>query len=65
MLVTDAIQAMGLSPGQHQLGSQIVDVSEHEAVLAGTQTLAGSIATMQKCVQFFYENTGEFFLLWL
>ncbi|XP_014675958.1 PREDICTED: putative N-acetylglucosamine-6-phosphate deacetylase [Priapulus caudatus] len=57
VLVTDAMAAMGLPPGRHHLGQQLVDVSATEAVLVGTDTLAGSIATMQTCVQFFYHNT--------
>ncbi|XP_071487418.1 N-acetylglucosamine-6-phosphate deacetylase-like [Diadema antillarum] len=52
VLVTDAISAMGLHPGHHQLGSQPVEVTEKAAYIAGTNTLSGSIATMSSCVRF-------------
>ena len=41
VLVTDAMQAMGLAPGRHHLGSQQVDVTDRAAYVAGTNTLSG------------------------
>ena len=41
VLVTDAISAMGLRSGVHHLGSQLVEVRNKCAVLAGTDTLCG------------------------
>ena len=58
VLVTDAMGALGLEPGTYKLGEQECDVKETCAVLAGTNTLCGSIATMDKCVRHFKEATG-------
>ncbi|XP_071949834.1 N-acetylglucosamine-6-phosphate deacetylase-like [Antedon mediterranea] len=58
VLITDAMAAMGLSPGCHNLGSQVVEINGNSAHLAGTTTLAGSIATMQKCVKHFKLASG-------
>nr|CAG4643213.1 EOG090X06GX [Ilyocryptus agilis] len=58
VLVTDAMSALGLEPGHYKLGQQDVEVKEHCAVLAGTSTLCGSVATMDKCVRHFKEATG-------
>ena len=59
VLVTDAMSALGLQPGRYPLGYQDVDVREDCAVLAGTTTLCGSIATMDKCVRHFKEASGK------
>jgi len=58
VLVTDAMSALGLQPGRYKLGYQDVDVKEDSAVLAGTTTLCGAIATMDKCVRHFKKATG-------
>lgn len=41
MLVTDAIAAMGLGEGLHQLGTMKVEVKQRAARLPGKDTLAG------------------------
>lgn len=52
VLVTDAISAMGLPSGtQHRIGDQIVEIRDKKAFVAGTETLCGSIATMDQCVK--------------
>ncbi|KAM4631854.1 N-acetylglucosamine-6-phosphate deacetylase [Discoglossus pictus] len=58
VLVTDAITAMGLGPGKHTLGQQEILIEGLNAYVAGTHTLAGSIATMDMCVRHFHEATG-------
>nr|CAG4650160.1 EOG090X06GX [Sida crystallina] len=58
VLVSDAMSALGLEPGRYKLGYQDVDVKEDCAVLTGSTTLCGSIATMDKCVRHFREATG-------
>ncbi|XP_028310283.1 N-acetylglucosamine-6-phosphate deacetylase [Gouania willdenowi] len=58
VLVTDAITAMGLPPGQHMLGQQIIEIKGLHAYVAGTTTLCGSIATMDMCVRHFWQATG-------
>ncbi|KAL3878307.1 hypothetical protein ACJMK2_030670 [Sinanodonta woodiana] len=51
VLVTDAISAMGLPSGVHHIGSQKIEICGKRAVIAGTNTLCGSIATMNLCVK--------------
>ncbi|KAF0033176.1 hypothetical protein F2P81_015466 [Scophthalmus maximus] len=53
VLVTDAIAAMGLPPGRHTLGQQVIEIQGLHAYVAGTKTLSGSIATMDECVRHF------------
>lgn len=58
VLVTDAISAMGLEEGTHRIGQLAIEIREGKAFICGTNTLCGSIATMNKCVQLFQEATG-------
>lgn len=59
MLVTDAISALGLEEGIHQLGQLEIEIRNGSAYIAGTDTLCGSIAEMSKCVRHFKEATGK------
>lgn len=56
--MTDAISAMGLEEGVHQLGQLTIEVRSGRAYIAGTDTLCGSIAKMSQCVRFFKEAAG-------
>lgn len=58
VLVTDAISALGLKEGIHQLGQYEIEIREESAYIAGTNTLCGSIVEMPKCVKYFKEATG-------
>lgn len=58
VLVTDAITAMGLPPGRHSLGQQVIEIQGLHAYVAGTKTLCGSIATMDMCVRHFRQASG-------
>eukprot|EP00455_Lapot_gusevi_P056953 TRINITY_DN9567_c0_g1_i7.p1 TRINITY_DN9567_c0_g1~~TRINITY_DN9567_c0_g1_i7.p1 ORF type:complete len:373 (+),score=51.43 TRINITY_DN9567_c0_g1_i7:135-1253(+) len=58
ILVTDAMQAMGLPPGHYHLGGMKIEVTSQQATIAGTTTLAGSIATLDSCVRNFKKFTG-------
>ncbi|NXK69216.1 NAGA deacetylase, partial [Sylvietta virens] len=58
VLVTDAIAGMGLAPGRHTLGQQVVEIDGLNTYIAGTKTLSGSVATMDTCVRHFQEATG-------
>ena len=49
-LITDAMRAKGLPPGDYELGGQPINVTSDRAVLADG-TLAGSILSMQEAVQ--------------
>lgn len=53
MLVTDAIAAMGLKKSRLSLGAMDIEISGSRATITGTNTLAGSIATMDYCVREF------------
>ncbi|CAN7997548.1 unnamed protein product [Ixodes hexagonus] len=57
-LVTDAMSAMGLEAGVHFIGENKVEIFGKRAVIAGTTTLCGSIATMDFCVRFLQKSTG-------
>ncbi len=58
VLVTDAMSAMGLGDGSHALGDMSVCIKGDRATLTGTDTLAGSVVSMDKCVRRFQEFTG-------
>ncbi|MGH0117122.1 UNVERIFIED_CONTAM: hypothetical protein FKN15_030967 [Acipenser sinensis] len=58
VLVTDAIPAMGLPPGRHTLGQQIIKIQGLNAYVAGTKTLCGSSTTMDMCVRHFLQASG-------
>jgi N-acetylglucosamine-6-phosphate deacetylase len=50
-LVTDAMAGMGMPPARYNLAGMEVVVDETSAKLAGTETLAGSILTLDKAVK--------------
>ncbi|MCB2411719.1 N-acetylglucosamine-6-phosphate deacetylase [Demequina sp. TTPB684] len=50
-LVTDAMAAAAAAPGRYVLGGLDVDVVDGKAVIAGTDTLAGSTLTMDRAVE--------------
>jgi len=58
VIVTDAIAALGLPPGIHKLGSMDVEITDRDAKIVGTETLAGSINSMDEGVRHFLEATG-------
>jgi len=58
VLITDSISAMGLPEGQHLLGPTTIDIKGGKAFVFGTETLAGSIITMDAAVRNFKKNTG-------
>lgn len=63
ILVTDAVSALGLDEGNHTIGQKCVEIKNSCAYIAGTETLCGSIATMNFSVKFFKKATGEKFLV--
>jgi N-acetylglucosamine-6-phosphate deacetylase len=58
ILVTDAISAMGLSDGMHRIGQYNIEVRNHKAFIAGTNTLCGSIAPMDECIRIFKRESN-------
>lgn len=51
-LVTDAMAAAGMADGAYELGTLAVEVAGGVAHIAGTDTIAGSTATMDKLFRF-------------
>jgi len=57
ILVTDAMEAMGLPSGRYSLGTLEVDIQGFRATVAGTNTLAGATTSLDQCVRNFREYT--------
>ncbi|MFZ0832143.1 MAG: amidohydrolase family protein, partial [Mycobacterium sp.] len=57
-LVTDAISAAGMGDGGYRLGPVEVDVVDGVARVAGTPTIAGSTATMDRQFRFAVTQSG-------
>jgi N-acetylglucosamine-6-phosphate deacetylase len=57
-LVTDAMAAAGMADGAYQIGSLAVQVAHGVAQLAGTRTIAGSTATMDRVFRFAVAHSG-------
>jgi len=58
VLVSDGMAAMGLESGLYQLGDVDVVVEGDVAHVAGTEVIAGSIASMDSAVRRLYKATG-------
>ncbi|KAG0320088.1 hypothetical protein BGZ97_000781 [Linnemannia gamsii] len=58
ILVTDAMSAMGLAPGNYQLGNMNVTKEEDRVYIEGTDTLAGSVITLDACIRNFIQFTS-------
>jgi N-acetylglucosamine-6-phosphate deacetylase len=56
-LVTDAMEALGQPPGIYHLGKMDVEVRGRGAYILGTETIAGSILSMDEAVRYFREST--------
>ncbi|MFV8053164.1 N-acetylglucosamine-6-phosphate deacetylase [Mycobacterium sp. 48b] len=57
-LITDAMAATGMSDGRYHLGPVRVDVVDGVAYVGGTDTVAGSTATMDQMVRFAVTHSG-------
>ncbi len=58
-LITDAMAATGMSDGRYELGPLGVDVVDGVARVAGTDTIAGSTATMDQVFRFAVAHSGR------
>ncbi|ORX96368.1 Metallo-dependent hydrolase [Basidiobolus meristosporus CBS 931.73] len=60
VLVSDCASVTGLPPGQYTHGTNhiLVDKTEERVFVAGTETLAGSVMTIDKCVKNYRQFTG-------
>ena len=57
-LVTDAMAAAAAPPGRYQLGELDIDVADGRAVVAGTDTLAGSTLTPDRALRTVVHDCG-------
>lgn len=57
-LITDAMQALGQPPGVYCLGTMMVDAGTGGAYISGTQTLAGSVLSLDEAVRNFRKSTN-------
>lgn len=57
-LVTDAMAAAGMADGAYRLGTMAVDVIDGAARVAGTNTIAGGTATMDRVFRFAVTHSG-------
>ncbi|AQT82245.1 N-acetylglucosamine-6-phosphate deacetylase [Mycolicibacterium litorale] len=57
-LITDAMAAAGAADGAYEIGPMAVDVADGVARLAGTSTIAGSTATMDRVFRFAVAHSG-------
>ncbi|MEW2483640.1 N-acetylglucosamine-6-phosphate deacetylase [Mycobacterium sp. NPDC049093] len=57
-VITDAMAATGMPDGRYQLGPVPVDVMDGVAFVGGTDTVAGSTATMDRVVRFAMDHCG-------
>ncbi len=57
-LITDAMAATGMADGPYTLGALTVEVVGGVARIAGTDTIAGSTATMDRVFRFAVEHSG-------
>ena len=57
-LITDAMAAAGMADGEYWLGPLAVTVADGVARVAGTQTIAGGTATMDRVFRFAVGHSG-------
>lgn len=58
ILVTDAISALGFEDGEHHIGQMLITIEKNRACIKNTDTLCGSIASMDECIRIFMRSTG-------
>lgn len=58
ILISDAIAALGLPSGSYRLGTKEIEVKGGKAIVAGTNTLAGSVISLDAAVRYLYRHTG-------
>lgn len=58
ILISDSIRATGMGPGEYELGGQKITVRGDCAVISGTETIAGSIATLPEGLRYVVKEAG-------
>lgn len=59
VLVTDALSAIGLPDGIHYLGDKQIEVKNSKAYIANTNTLCGSVTSLDECMRYFLNATSK------
>lgn len=59
VLVTDALSVLGLSDGIHHLGDKQIEVKNSKAYIAKTNTLCGSVTSLDGCLRYFIDSTSK------
>ncbi len=57
ILISDSIEALGLSNGKYKLGTMAIEVDDGRVYLAGTQTIAGSTLRLDQAVRYLLSTT--------
>jgi N-acetylglucosamine-6-phosphate deacetylase len=57
ILITDAMEALGQKEGVYKLGTMDVKVENGKATILGTETIAGSVISLDAAVRYFYQTT--------
>lgn len=60
VLVTDALSAIGLPDGIHHLGDKMIEVKHSKAYIMNTNTLCGSVTSLDECMRNFIKATSKF-----
>ena len=58
ILISDSLRAAGMPDGLYELGGQTIQKRGSRAVLAGSDTLAGSVSTLLDCLRFVVREAG-------
>ena len=58
LLISDSLRAAGMPDGAYELGGQTIRKRGSRAVLAGSDTLAGSVSTLLDCLRFVVREAG-------
>lgn len=58
ILISDSIRATGMETGEYELGEQKIIVKQGRAVVSGTDTIAGAIATLPEAFRYAVKNVG-------
>lgn len=58
ILISDSIRAAGMEPGEYELGGQKIKLQKNRAVISGTKTIAGSVASLPEGLRYVVKETG-------
>ena len=58
ILISDSIRAAGMEPGEYELGGQKITLKNDRAVISGTETIAGSVASLPEGLRYVVKEAG-------